>query len=149
MALIDVANFERFFRLAAGLDVDKEDLRRYGDFVSQNIYELLLRGETVAKANARETIEPFDLPITKGLQECIHRFREMDQEAELTPVLNGLVAHPPLDLATSEKTEARLPGIAGGLGLALARTFKVIDPDLKNPQTEHWERGIALFDLLL
>jgi hypothetical protein len=26
-----VVDFERFFRAAAGLDVDKEDLRRYGD----------------------------------------------------------------------------------------------------------------------
>jgi hypothetical protein len=26
-----IAKFERFFRLAAGLDVDKSDLRRYGD----------------------------------------------------------------------------------------------------------------------
>jgi hypothetical protein len=38
--------------------------------------------------------------------------------------------------------------IAGGI-VALARTFKIIDPKLKNPQTEHWERSQRLFDLLL
>src|ERR1700704_1927884 len=29
MTVMNIAKFERFFRLAAGLDVDKEDLRRY------------------------------------------------------------------------------------------------------------------------
>jgi Domain of unknown function (DUF1931) len=47
------------------------------------------------------------------------------------------------------ETEARLPEIAGGLSLALARMFKIIDPDLKNPQSEHWERFFRIFDLLL
>jgi hypothetical protein len=44
---------------------------------------------------------------------------------------------------------ARVPEIAGALSLALARTFKLIDPDLKNPQCEHWERSFRIFDLLL
>src|ERR1700730_7693273 len=37
MALMGIAKFERFFRLAAGLDVDKSDLKRYSDFVNQKI----------------------------------------------------------------------------------------------------------------
>ena len=59
------------------------------------------------------------------------------------------MARPPLDLAYGVETEARLPEVAGGLSLALARTFKIIDPDLKNPQSEHWERSFRIFDLLL
>ena len=59
--------FERFFRLAASLDVDKQDLKRYRDFVNHKIRDLLIRGEAAAKANGRNAIEPFDLPITKGL----------------------------------------------------------------------------------
>jgi hypothetical protein len=70
-----VAKFERFFRAAAGLDVDKADLKRYSDFVNHQIYDLLLRGQAAAKANDRLIIEPFDLPITKGLQERVHEFR--------------------------------------------------------------------------
>ena len=27
--------------------------------------------------------------------------------------------------------------------------FKIIDPDLKNPQARHWERSFQIFDLLL
>ena len=75
MPLMGIAKFERFFRLAAGLDVDKSDLKRYSDFVNGKIHDLLLRGQAAAKANGRVIIEPFDPPITKGLQENIHDFR--------------------------------------------------------------------------
>ena len=134
--------------LAAGLDVDKSDLKRYSDFVNAKIYDLLLRGQAAAKANGRVIIEPFDPPITKGLQERIHEFRNIDEQIELKPILDHLAARPPLDLAYSEETEARLPEIAGGISVALARTFKILDPELKNPQSEHWERSQRIFDLL-
>ena len=42
-----------------------------------------------------------------------------------------------------------MPLIAGGLSVALARSFRILDTDLKNPQTEHWERAFRLFALLL
>jgi hypothetical protein len=149
MSLMGIARFERFFRLSAGLDIDKADLKRYSDFVNGKIYHLLLRGQAAAKANNRVTIEPFDLPITKGLQERIHEFRNIDEQIELRSILDHLALRPPLDLAYSDETEARLPEIASGISVALARTFKIIDPKLKNPQTEHWERSQHLFDLLL
>jgi hypothetical protein len=149
MPVMSVARFERFFRVAAGLDVDKTDLRRHSDFVNQKLYDLLLRGQAAAKANGRDIIEPHDLPITKGLQESIHQFRRIDEEVELQPILDELAARPPLDLAYSDDTEARLPEFAGGLSLALARCFRILDPDLKNPQAEHWERSIRIFNLLL
>jgi hypothetical protein len=38
---------ERFFRIAAGLD--KQDLKRYSDFINQKVYDLLLRAEAAAK----------------------------------------------------------------------------------------------------
>jgi hypothetical protein len=144
-----VARFERFFRIAAGLDVDKDDLKRYSDFVYQKIYHLLLIGQAHAKARGSDIIQPFDLPITKGLQECIHDFRDIDEEVELKPILENLASRPPLDPALGEETEAGLPEIAGGLTLALARAFKIIDPRLKNPRTEQWERALRVFDLLL
>jgi uncharacterized protein DUF1931 len=143
------ARFERFFRAAAGLDVDKEDLKRYRDFVNRKVHDLLMRGEAVAKANGRDVIELVDLPITKGLQESIHDFLELDEKIELRSILNHITARPPLDLAYSDETDARIPTIAGGLSLALARAFKVLDPDMKNPQAKHWERSFQIFDLLL
>jgi hypothetical protein len=56
---------------------------------------------------------------------------------------------PPLDLAYGEETPAKLPAVIGGLRVALARSFKIVDPTLKNPQTKHWDTAFALFDLLL
>src|SRR5712671_6734739 len=149
MSLMGIAKFERFFRLSAGLDIDKADLKRYSDFVNGKIYDLLLRGQTAAKANNRVTIEPFDLPITKGPQERIHEFRNIDEQIELRSILDHLASRPPLDLAYTEETEARFPEIAGGISVALAHSFKVIDPDLKNPQTKHWECVLRIFHLLL
>jgi Domain of unknown function (DUF1931) len=146
---IGVSNFKRFFRAAASLDVDKDDLRRYEDFVNRKVRDLLLISRAAARANGRDVIEPWDLPITKGLQETIHDFRGMDEAAEVRPMLEEIVAIPPQELAYSEETEGRLPEIAGGLSLALARAFKIIEPRLKNPQTEHWERAYRVFDLLL
>jgi hypothetical protein len=149
MHVMSVPKFERFFRAAAGLDIDKTDLKRYSDFVNRKIYDLLIRGQAAAKANGRDIIAPFDLPITKGLQESIHEFRKLDAEIELKPIVDHLIARPPLDPVCGEETGARLPEVAGGLSVALARTFKIIDPNLKNPQSEHWERSFRIFDLLL
>ncbi|MDX6292755.1 MAG: hypothetical protein QOH50_1830 [Kribbellaceae bacterium] len=149
MPVMAVNKFERFFRVAAGLDVDKDDIKRHSDFVSGRLYDLLLIGQVTAKANDRDIIQPNDLPITKGLQESIHQFRKLDEEIDLKPILAQLATWPPLDLTISDETESRLPDVVGGLSLALARTFKIIDPDVKNPQTEHWERAFSVFNLLL
>ena len=37
----------------------------------------------------------------------------------------------------------------GGLGVALAHSFRIIDPSFKNPQSVRWGRSYQLFDLLL
>jgi hypothetical protein len=149
MAVMNVPTFERFFRTAAGLDVDKSDVKRYNDFVNEQIYDLLIIAQAKAKANARDVIEPHDLPVTKGLQECIHRFRQLDEEIGLEPILEDLAARPQLDLTLSEETQAELPGIAGGVSLALAGAFEILAPNLRNPQTAQWERAFRLFDLVL
>lgn len=149
MPVMSVARFERFFRTAGGLDVDKEDLRRYSDFVNQKVYDLLLIGQAAAKANGRDIIQPWDLPITKGLQESIHEFGRLDEEVELQPILAHLAGLPMLDLDFSDEARARFPGIVGGLSVALARTFTIIDPGLKNPRTWQWERAFRLFQLLV
>jgi hypothetical protein len=149
MPVMAVSKFERFFRTAAGLDVDKDDLKRYSDFVEEKIHDLLVRGEANAKANLRDVIEPWDLPITKGLQERIHEFEKLDEDIEIEPILERLATWPQLSADPSQDTTAELPGIAGGLSVALARSFTIIDAKVVNPATEQWERAIRLFDLLL
>ena len=138
-----------FFRAAAELEIDKEDLKRYYDFVDQKIADLLLIAQHTAKSNDRTAVEPRDLPIPKGLQESIHAFEKLDVDIGLERILDKTVPEPSYDLPYSDETEARLPGIAGGLSLALARTFKVIDPKMKHPATEMWERAFAIFNQLL
>jgi hypothetical protein len=149
MTVMAVPRFKRFFRIAAGLDVDKEDLKRFSDFASGKLYDLLVIAQGTARANDRDIIEPRDLPITKGLEERIHEFRRLDEEVELAPILEQLTTWPPLDVTVSEQTEARLPGVVGGLGVGLARTFKIVDPDAGNPSSQDWERAFRLFGLLL
>ena len=149
MPVTSVARFEHFFRAAAGLDIDKADLKRYTDFINEVIYDLLLSAQAIAKSNRRDVIQPYDLPVTPGLRKNIERFRNLDQEIELWPILDHLATRPLLDLALSEDTEARLPEIAGGLSVALGRAFRIIDPKIKNPQGEQWKRCIRMFHELL
>ena len=149
MPVMGVDKFERFFRLAAGLDVDKDDLKRFSDFIGEKLYDLLVIAQANAKANGRDVLQPNDLPVTKGLQERIHEFRRLDEEVDLQPILLQLTAWPPLDVTVGEETASRLPAVVGGLTVALARTFRVLDPDLKNPQTTHWDRSTALMNILL
>ena len=141
--------FERFFRVAGGVVVDKDDVKRYLDFVNDAIYNLLLMGQATAKANVRDIIEPWDLPITKGLQECMHQFRALDEEIELRPILEDLTARPPLAAALSQETQDDLPIIFGGISVALARTFKIVSSELKAVHTEEWDRSFRLFRLLI
>jgi thioredoxin reductase (NADPH) len=39
--VMSVAKFERFLRIAAWLNVDKQDLKRYSDFINRKVYDLL------------------------------------------------------------------------------------------------------------
>jgi hypothetical protein len=63
--------------------------------------------------------------------------------------LGSAVPEPPSDLPFSLEVEAYLPVIAGGISLAVARTFKIIDPKTKHPATPEWECAFQIFDLLL
>ena len=149
MGVMGIPKFERFFRAAAGIDVDKDDLKRFDGFVFQQVYDLLIRAQANARANLRDVIEPWDVPITAGLQERIHEFEKLDHEIELKPFLADLAARPQLDVTISDETIDRLPSVAGGLSVALARSFKIIDPKVVNPSSEHWERTFRIFKLLM
>jgi len=149
VTVMGIARFERFFRRAASLDIDKSDLERYDQFVHRKTYDLLLRAAANAKANGRDVIQPSDLPITKGLQESIHAYRKLDEELELEPILRQLAQLPALDLAYGEDLQAELPDVVGGLSHALARSFRIVNPELKNPNSADWETAFRLFDLLM
>jgi hypothetical protein len=58
---LQVPHFERFFRIAAELHVDHQNLKRYSDFVNRKVHDLLIGGPAIAKANGRDIIEPCEL----------------------------------------------------------------------------------------
>nr|MEA2798314.1 hypothetical protein [Phenylobacterium sp.] len=147
--VVAISKLERFFREAGRIDVDKSDVSRYEAFVNRKLKDLLIRGEATAKANGRDVVQRIDLPVTKGLQESLYRFESLANELPIRPALEQIIALPPLDLAYDDELEAWLPDLAGGLSVAIARVFRIIDPEVKNPSTEHWERTFQLFDLLL
>ena len=149
MAVMGSAKFEPLFGAAGRVSAGRDDVNRYLDFVNDAIYDLIVIGRATAKANVRDGIEPWDLPITKGLQESMHQFEKLEEETELQPILGSLAARPPLDVTLDEETEARLPLIFGGISVALAKTFKLIDAESKAVHTEERERTFSPFRLLI
>jgi hypothetical protein len=149
MHLFAISTFERFFHLAAGIAIDKNDLRRFDDFVNDKVYDLLLRAVANAQANGRDIVEVQDLPITGGLQQSIYTFSSIDADVSLDAIVDHLAKRPPLALLYDDETQDQLPQIAGGLGVALARTFRILDESQKTPQPGQWDKATRIFDLLL
>lgn len=144
-----IPEMERFFRSVASIDVDKDDLRRYREFVDEKVDDIAIAGRNNATWNGRDVIAPQDLPITKGLREQMYAFADVDVADGLREVLRRAMRRPPDDVTFSEETEEMLVEVIGGISVALARSFKIVDPEVANPSTEHWERAFELFRLLL
>ncbi len=53
-----IAKLQRLFREAASLDIDKEDIKRYEEFVTFKIGDLLLRGEATRAQTAATLSSP-------------------------------------------------------------------------------------------
>ena len=51
--------------------------------------------------------------------------------------------------APSSEAQARLVPTVGGLSVALARTFKILEPSIETPTAGHWETATRIFDLLM
>jgi Domain of unknown function (DUF1931) len=149
MPVMGFVKFERFFRAAGEADVDRNDMKRYLEFVNRTIYDLLLIGQAHAESNGRDIILPSDVPITAGLQETIHEFRKLDEEIEVRPILDYIAARPPLSAAVSEETQQGLPEIFGGISVALARTLKILDPSARSIPPAEWDRAFRVLDLLI
>ena len=100
---------------------------------------MLVTGQTTARENLRDILLPADLPITKGLQQCMHEFQKIDTDIGLLSLLEEMEVVPPTDLALSKETETKLPQVAGGVSVALARTIRILDPGFKAPHSRDWE----------
>jgi hypothetical protein len=140
--------FQRFFHSVAGIKVDKNDVRRYREFVDEQIDGIAIAGRDTARWNGRDVIVPQDLPITRGVQERMREFDKLAEAQEIRDLLRQLVRRPPADVTFDENTEEVLPELFGGLSIALARSFRVIDPTLENPSTQQWNQAFELFGLM-
>jgi hypothetical protein len=145
---VGVPVFQRFFRAVASIKIDKNDVRRYREFVDEQIDDIAIAGRDAAKWNGRDVIVPQDLPITKGLQERMREFDKLEEAQEIRDLLRQVVRRPPADVTFADETEQALPELFGGLSVALARSFRVIDPTLEKPSTKHWDRAFTLFRLM-
>ena len=144
-----IPEMKRFFRSAAGIEVDKDDLKRFRVFVDEKVDDIAIAGRNSARWNGRDVIYPQDLPITKGLQERMREFDKLDEAAEIRELLRQTLRRPPDDVTFGEETEDKLTDVFGGISVALARSFRIVDPRLTNPSSEHWDRAFELFRLLL
>ncbi|GAS86648.1 DUF1931 family protein [Mycolicibacterium brisbanense] len=140
--------FERFFRSVASINIDKNDVRRFREFVDEQIDEVAIAGRNSAKWNGRDVIVAQDLPITKGLQERMREFDKLEEAEEIRELLRQVVRQPPGDVTFAEDTEHLLPELFGGLSIALARSFRVVDATVSHPSTEHWNRVFTIFRLM-
>ena len=140
--------FERFFRSVASIKIDKNDVRRFREFVDEQIDDIAIAGRNSAKWNGRDVIVPQDLPITTGVQERLREFDKVEEAEEIRELLGQVVRQPPGEVVFAEDAERLLPELFGGLSIALARLFRVVDPTLSNPSTEHWNRVFTIFRLV-
>jgi hypothetical protein len=138
---------QRFFRAAGGIDVDKADVDRYRAFVDEKVDDLAIAGRNTARWNGRDVIAPQDLPITRGLQEQMREFDKLDEADDIRELLRGTLRRPPDDVTFGEETEAVLTEVFGGLSVALARSFRIMDAEVRNPSSRHWDRVFDLFRL--
>ena len=140
--------FEQFFRSVGSVTIHKNDVRRFREFVDEQIDDIAIAGRNSAKWNGRDVVVAQDLPITKGVQERMREFDKLEEAEEIRELLRQAVRQPPGDVTFAEDTERLLPELFGGLSIALARSFRVVDPKVSNPSTEHWDRVFTLFRLL-
>lgn len=144
-----IPELQRFFRSVASIDVDKSDLRRFRTFVDEMVDDMAIAGRNSARWNGRDVIAPQDLPITKGLQERMHEFDKIDEADEVRDLLRSTVRRPPDDVTFGEETEEKLIDVFGGLSVALARSLRIVDSEMTNPSTEHWDRAFTLFRMVI
>jgi hypothetical protein len=138
---------QRFFRAAGSIGVDKADVDRFRTFVDGKVDDLAIAGRDTARWNGRDVIAPQDLPITRGLQEQMRAFGRLDEADDIREWLRGTLRRPPDDVTFGEETEGVLTEVFGGISVALARSFRIVDPEVRNPSTRDWDRVLDLFRL--
>jgi hypothetical protein len=140
---------KEFMRRSAGIDIDKSDMERLTDLIGRKLHDLLVIGVRNASYNNRDVVMEPDLPLTKGILEHLPEFRRYEETIDLKPILDHLATYPPLERTLSLEVEAMLPEIVGTLAKLAGEAIKIIDPEVKNPDSDLWDRVLHLMELLL
>ena len=147
--VMGVAKVEALFRRSAGLDIDeKNKIVLCLDIVESKLHDLLLVGEEKALSNGREEMLVHDLPITKGLRKTIKEFEALNEEIPVEDVAKFVASLPPLKVAYSEELREKLPKVAGGLMVALAKMTKLFSAERK-PSVDEIEKARQALNLTL
>jgi hypothetical protein len=97
----------------------------------------------------RDRVESQDLQLSQSLEGCISIFERIDEQVEMRTLLAYLVSLPRAHPHTSRAAAERLSAVPGGLSVALARSLRIADPDLRKPRTMRWQRAFQLVELLI
>jgi hypothetical protein len=146
--VVGFKKIEAVFRKAAGIDLDKSKADRITDIVEKKFHDMLLVAVEKAGYNGRDVIMEPDMPVTKGFEESLRQFKELEEEVELQDVLQFLEQIPPLKYPISAELEAKLPEYIGALMLIIAKVLKEIGAERK-PSKEDIERTSRILDLTL
>jgi len=146
--VVGFKKLEAVFRKAAGIDLDKSKADEIIDIVEKKFHDMLLVAVEKAGYNGRDVIMEPDMPVTKGFEESLRQFKELEEEVELQDVLQFLEQIPPLKYPISAELEAKLPEYIGALMLIIARVLKEIGADRK-PSKEDIEKTSRILDLTL
>ena len=109
--------FQRFFRSVASIKIDKNDVRRFREFIDEEIDDIAIAGRNSATWNSRDVVVAQDLPITKGIQERMREFDKLEEAQEICELLRQVVRQPPADVTFADETEDLLPELFGGLSV--------------------------------
>lgn len=150
MTVIFGANrLEELARRVSGLDLDKSDLRRLSDLVTDKLHDLLLVGVRHASYNDRDLIMEPDVPITRGLRESMQDFALYDEQLQIEPILEQLATYPRLEREPSQAVIDLLPRLVGALIMVATQLMTVVEPGISNPDAETWDRVTETMDLLI
>ncbi|WP_457577505.1 DUF1931 family protein [Desulfomarina sp.] len=147
--VMGVKQLQRLFRQVSGLEIDKSDVKRLNDFIGNRLRALLLQGQVAASVNGRDIIDYQDIPITIGLQQAIREFIDINEELSLVEILRQQATLPPLRMDISDLLEKKLPELVGGISVGLAKIFRVVNEEIKNPGSREWEQVEEIYRILL
>jgi hypothetical protein len=146
--VVGFKKLEAVFRKAAGVDLDKSKANEIIDIVEKKFHDMLLVAVEKAGYNGRDVIMEPDMPVTRGFEESLRQFRELEEAIDLQDVLAYLEKIPPLKYPISADLEAKLPEYIGALMLIIARVLKELGAERK-PSSEDIKKASRILDLTL